>query len=1032
MATDVERLVYQMSADIRRFEKSLDRATQKTDTETRKIERRFGRMNKSILNSTTSLGKDLRSALAGIGVAYAIRETVQYADAWTDASNKIAAAGVANADLATRMQQVADVATESRSALSSTADLYGRVLRSTQGLGKSQEDLLGIVETVNKAFAAGGAAVSEQTAGIQQLGQALGSGVLQGDELRSIRENAPILAQAIAKEFDTTIAGLKELGAEGELTSVRVLRAIENAASDVDAQFSRTEITIAQSVTNLETSFTRYIAGLDDASGASRNLAGFVQTVADNLPLLANAAIITTAALSGMAGARGIQAVVSGLRDIRTFADLAALSATRMGTAFKFLGGPLGILLGTLAAGLAAFALQGQKTNRTMDEIVASVQDLAAKTRKVQEDIQDDSNRLEQVYAKMQEAMERQAHAAAETARAELVAIAARKEANLELLALYRQSSAVALDDARQVRDKALADALRLGDSNILTNVSRAISNDDYKELQEGLFKASEVARRERNLAILDGQSGSEADAVYDSAYQSASIGAVQTYLDRVGQAREELTELAIQGQSLSEEQRKFLTSATSYFSAQEEVDKITRDLVAATQKQGQLSSGGVQTGLQPLVSGMISGMEALSKVYDDLESDVQDLYGTERAEIAQTLQDRIQAINLSSAADVAKRHAISRAEAVAAEQTRRLDEEERAERERARAEVEADARNRLDRIADIARARKSYDLESARDLAEASGDTNRADELERELAILAEMDRIRSLGGSNEIAIGQQAQASVDKLLEAERAIAQARQDAARDLQIIEDQLEIARAAGHEDEIRRLERILAVRGRIAEYEGLGYSQAEAEGLANTQQDGVDAVSNQISSLQRAFRDSFRNGVREGIATGDWEQALENVFADAATRGLERALDSVADVVFSLFKSAFSSVGGSNQGNIIGGAVSGIFSYAGHRASGGGVSGGSAYRVNEQGGEFLYMPKGQNGTVMTVDQVARSIGGGGGAVFSPQTSIVIHGGGQDVAGQIADAMNQLNRSWAAALPRAIDARNIDSQRRRRI
>lgn len=124
------------------------------------------------------------------------------------------------------LSELNEIARATRSGLSETADLYAKLLRSTAGVAKSELEVAKATEIVNKAFKAGGAAASEQAAGILQLAQGLGSGMLQGDELRSVRENAPLLAQAIADYFGTTIAGLKELGSEGQLTSDKIFQAI--------------------------------------------------------------------------------------------------------------------------------------------------------------------------------------------------------------------------------------------------------------------------------------------------------------------------------------------------------------------------------------------------------------------------------------------------------------------------------------------------------------------------------------------------------------------------------------------------------------------------------------------------------------------------------------------------------------------------------------------------------------------------------------------------------------------------------------
>ena len=89
------------------------------------------------------------------------------------------------------------------------------------------------VEEIEKAFIGftaaarnSGATAQESAAAMIQLRQALSSGILQGEELRSIREQAPLVAQAIAQEMGVTIGKLKELGAEGKITTDVVLRAL--------------------------------------------------------------------------------------------------------------------------------------------------------------------------------------------------------------------------------------------------------------------------------------------------------------------------------------------------------------------------------------------------------------------------------------------------------------------------------------------------------------------------------------------------------------------------------------------------------------------------------------------------------------------------------------------------------------------------------------------------------------------------------------------------------------------------------------
>ena len=257
------------------------------------------RLSASLVNAGTMMTK-FNNVLQIIGVSAAANEIRRYADSWTLMSNKIAAASQSSGMQARSLSDLKKGADNARSSIVEYADLYARIMRNSKGVAKSEQEVADATNIVSKAFAVGGAAASEQAAGVLQLGQALGSGVLQGDELRSIRENAPVLAQAIADEFGTTIAGLKDLGAQGKLTSERVLTAILKARQQIEAQFAKTSLTIEQSLTLVKNAATEYIGTMDGVTGASKAVSGTIKLVADNFDILGN----TMVAAIGVSAAR--------------------------------------------------------------------------------------------------------------------------------------------------------------------------------------------------------------------------------------------------------------------------------------------------------------------------------------------------------------------------------------------------------------------------------------------------------------------------------------------------------------------------------------------------------------------------------------------------------------------------------------------------------------------------------------------------------------------------------------------------------
>ena len=314
-------------------------------------------------SAVSAFDSTFNKVFATVGAYLGTKELINYADTWTRLGNEIAAASQVAGRQARSLEQLNDLANQSRSGISETVNLYARILRSTKDVAKSEEEVARATDTVNKAFKAGGAAASEQAAGILQLGQALGSGFLQGDELRSLRENAPLVAQAIANEFGVTIAKLKDLGAEGKLTTDRVFRGILNAEQNINAIFNTTTATIGESITRVSNALTQYIGQADKAQGASAVITSALTKLANNIDTAADVAFKFAAVLAGVFIGRQIGTAINNIglmgSQLLTFTrSLRVASATAGSSSIAF--GALGAALGPLTAiigGLASVAL---------------------------------------------------------------------------------------------------------------------------------------------------------------------------------------------------------------------------------------------------------------------------------------------------------------------------------------------------------------------------------------------------------------------------------------------------------------------------------------------------------------------------------------------------------------------------------------------------------------------------------------------------------------------------------------------------
>lgn len=194
----------------------------------------------------------LKTALAGLAAAFSIRELVQFSDGITGLRNKLLTLTPDIETVNRQFNALAAIAITARTPLEATADLFFRIQRSAKALGISQQEAAQITESVAKALTASGQSASEAAGPLLQLGQALQSGVFQGDELRSILEGLPQVSKALAEELGVTVGQLKKLGSEGQISADVFVRAMRRAKDSIDESFARTQPTISQAITLLK------------------------------------------------------------------------------------------------------------------------------------------------------------------------------------------------------------------------------------------------------------------------------------------------------------------------------------------------------------------------------------------------------------------------------------------------------------------------------------------------------------------------------------------------------------------------------------------------------------------------------------------------------------------------------------------------------------------------------------------------------------------------------------------------------------
>ena len=297
--------------------KNAERNARNLGNELDSIERKGDFATKS-MDGLSVATRELAGYMAGL---VTIGAAVAKMDAYTGIQNQLKLVTEGQNQLNTAMDNTFEIAQRSRSSWESTATVYQKLAMNAKDVGLAQEDIGRLTETISKGIALSGATAAQADAAIMQLGQALGSGALRGDEFNSVMENGYGLMQLLAKGMNVPIGQLKSMAENGELTSEKVTKALLSMSEEADKQFGKTDATIGQSLGLLSNSLTQFIGEAGRSSGAAQVLSGSIEVLANNFELLADGAVVL-----------GIGAITKAIisKTVAVQADLVASAAQKV------------------------------------------------------------------------------------------------------------------------------------------------------------------------------------------------------------------------------------------------------------------------------------------------------------------------------------------------------------------------------------------------------------------------------------------------------------------------------------------------------------------------------------------------------------------------------------------------------------------------------------------------------------------------------------------------------------------------------
>ena len=269
----------------------------------------------SAMQALTSTVGGYAKAMAG---ALAIGNVIHQADSWNQVNARLKQASTSTDDFAVSQKSLFEVSQRTGTAFADNANLFSRSSASMREFGYSSSDVLGVTEALALGLQLSGAGAAEASSVITQFSQALGQGVLRGEEFNSVNENGDRVIRALATGMGVARKDLKAMADQGLLTIDKVVPALISQLGALQGEFKDLPGSVSRATTTVSNSFQAWVGGMDGATGSTKILARAVTFVAENMDVLAASALTVGAAYGGLKAGdliKSLWAQVSAIRE---------------------------------------------------------------------------------------------------------------------------------------------------------------------------------------------------------------------------------------------------------------------------------------------------------------------------------------------------------------------------------------------------------------------------------------------------------------------------------------------------------------------------------------------------------------------------------------------------------------------------------------------------------------------------------------------------------------------------------------------
>lgn len=398
MARD-NSLEVRFTANMRQLERELARLQRVNNQAAQRMQNAHTRAARQSTAAWRTAGAELKKMAGVLAAGFGAREIIRAADTYQRFTNSLKVAGVEAYNLKDVQEQLFSIAQRNGVELESLGQLYARAAQSASALGATSAQLMQFTEGVATALRVAGTDAATASGSLLQLAQALGSGVVRAEEFNSVNEGARPILEAVAigsDKFKGSVNALRAAVLKGKVTSEEFFQAFLAGSATLEERAARAVLTVDQAMTQLSNAFDKFIGQQGEMTGASVAITNAIQGIADHLPEIATGLIL----IAGLYGASFIPAlakatVAMGTQTIAA-ARLAAFQtamtasmtgasvagtrlAATMGGLSAVMGGPLGIALTAITAGIAFYTYKTAQAKAEQANLGTEIDSLTEK-----------------------------------------------------------------------------------------------------------------------------------------------------------------------------------------------------------------------------------------------------------------------------------------------------------------------------------------------------------------------------------------------------------------------------------------------------------------------------------------------------------------------------------------------------------------------------------------------------------------------------------------------------------------------------